>query len=180
MMSCPNLSEYIKLLLMMVLIVVLAGCVSEEFDDLKSYISQVKSKPAAPIEPMPIIKSYEAFNYVAEGLRNPFEKLDEPQAIETMANAEGPGPDLEREKEELEAYPLDTLRMVGTLSKEGELWGLVKANDGVIHRVQSGNYLGQNFGKIVGVQDQQIELAEWVATTAGKWREREASLALVE
>ncbi|MEE4290207.1 MAG: pilus assembly protein PilP [Cycloclasticus sp.] len=180
MMSCPNLSEYIKLLLMMVLIVVLAGCVSEEFDDLKSYISQVKSKPATPIEPMPIIKSYEAFNYVAEGLRNPFEKLDEPQAIETMANAEGPGPDLEREKEELEAYPLDTLRMVGTLSKEGELWGLVKANDGVIHRVQSGNYLGQNFGKIVGVQDQQIELAEWVATTAGKWREREASLALVE
>ncbi|MBV1912881.1 MAG: pilus assembly protein PilP [Cycloclasticus sp.] len=179
-MSCPNLSEYIKLLLMMVLIVVLAGCVSEEFDDLKSYISQVKSKPATPIEPMPIIKSYEAFNYVAEGLRNPFEKLDEPQAIETMANAEGPGPDLEREKEELEAYPLDTLRMVGTLSKEGELWGLVKANDGVIHRVQSGNYLGQNFGKIVGVQDQQIELAEWVATTAGKWREREASLALVE
>lgn len=165
---------------MMLLIVVLAGCVSEEFDDLKSYISQVKSKPAAPIEPMPIIKSYEAFNYVAEGLRNPFEKLDEPQAIETMANAEGPGPDLEREKEELEAYPLDTLRMVGTLSKEGELWGLVKANDGVIHRVQSGNYLGQNFGKIVGVQDQQIELAEWVATTAGKWREREASLALVE
>lgn len=180
MMSCPNLSEYIKLLLMMVLIVVLAGCVSEEFDDLKSYISQVKSKPATPIEPMPVIKSYEAFNYVAEGLRNPFEKLDEPQAMETMANAEGPGPDLEREKEELEAYPLDTLRMVGTLSKEGELWGLVKANDGVIHRVQSGNYLGQNFGKIVGVQDQQIELAEWVATTAGKWREREASLALVE
>ncbi|MDF1688486.1 MAG: pilus assembly protein PilP [Cycloclasticus sp.] len=180
MMSCPNLNKYINRLLMMLLIVVLAGCVSEEFDDLKSYISQVKSKPAAPIEPMPIIKSYEAFNYVAEGLRNPFEKLDEPQAIETMANAEGPGPDLEREKEELEAYPLDTLRMVGTLSKEGELWGLVKANDGVIHRVQSGNYLGQNFGKIVGVQDQQIELAEWVATTAGKWREREASLALVE
>lgn len=180
MMSCPNLNKYIKFLLMMLLIVVLAGCVSEEFDDLKSYISQVKSKPATPIEPMPVIKSYEAFNYVAEGLRNPFEKLDEPQAMETMANAEGPGPDLEREKEELEAYPLDTLRMVGTLSKEGELWGLVKANDGVIHRVQSGNYLGQNFGKIVGVQDQQIELAEWVATTAGKWREREASLALVE
>ena len=160
--------------------VVLTGCVSEEFDDLKSYISQVKSKPATPIEPMPVIKSYEAFNYASAGLRNPFEKLDEPQLTEEMVSAEGPGPDLERGKEELEAYPLDTLRMVGTLSKEGELWGLVKANDGVIHRVQSGNYLGQNFGKIVGVQDQQIDLAEWIATTAGKWREREASLALVE
>ena len=70
--------------------------------------------------------------------------------------------------------------MVGTLSKGNELWGLVKANDGVIHRVQAGHYLGQNYGKITGVQEQQIDLEEWVATTTGKWREREASLALVE
>ena len=56
----------------------------------------------------------------------------------------------------------------------------MKANDGVIHRVQAGNYLGQNFGKITAIQDHQINLAEWVATTTGKWREREASLALVE
>ncbi|MEW4983793.1 MAG: pilus assembly protein PilP [Cycloclasticus sp.] len=158
----------------------MSGCVSEEFNDLKAYISQIKARPATPIEPMPMIKSYESFDYLAEGLRNPFERLDEPQAIEDMVDAEGPGPDLDREKEELEAYPLDTLRMVGTLSKNGELWGLVKASDGVIHRVQAGNYLGQNFGRIVGVQDQQIDLGEWVATTAGKWREREASLALVE
>ena len=164
----------------MVFVLLMAGCVGEEFDDLKAYISQVKSKPATPIEPMPVIKSYESYNYVAEGLRNPFEKLDEPQPLDEMINAEGPGPDLEREKEELEAYPLDTLRMVGTLSKDNELWALVKANDGVIHRVQAGNYLGQNYGKIVGIKDQQIDLGEWVATTTGKWREREASLALVE
>jgi len=175
-----NVNKCITPLVPVVLAVVLTACVSEEFDDLKSYVSQVKSKPATPIEPMPVIKSYEAFDYEVAGLRNPFEKLDEPQVVTEMFSAEGPGPDLERGKEELEAYPLDTLRMVGTLSKEGELWGLVKANDGVIHRVQAGNYLGQNFGKIVGVQDQQIDLAEWVATTAGKWREREASLALVE
>ncbi|MBL4743569.1 MAG: pilus assembly protein PilP, partial [Cycloclasticus sp.] len=97
-----------------------------------------------------------------------------------MTDTEGPGPDLEREKEGLEAYPLDTLRMVGTLSKGGESWGLVKASDGVVHRVQPGNYLGQNFGKIIGIQDHQIDLGEWVATTAGRWREREASLALAE
>lgn len=180
MMSCHNLNKLIRLIVLMLLALALVGCVKEEFDDLKAYISQVKSTPATPIEPMPVIKSYESYSYVAEGLRNPFEKLDEPQALEEMVSAEGPGPDLEREKEELEAYPLDTLRMVGTLSKDGELWGLVKANDGVIHRVQAGNYLGQNFGKIDGVQDQQIDLGEWVATTAGKWREREASLALVE
>jgi len=180
MMSALDLNKCIKLLVAMMLMGVLSACVSEEFDDLKSYVSKVKSKPAAPIEPMPVIKSYEAFNYNAAGLRNPFEKLDEPQVAKEMVSAEGPGPDLERGKEELEAYPLDTLRMVGTLSKKGELWGLVKASDGVIHRVQVGNYLGQNFGKIVGVQDHQIDLEEWVATTSGKWRKREASLALVE
>ena len=179
-MSSLDLDKSIKLLVPIVFVVVLTACVSEEFDDLKSYVSQVKSKPATPIEPMPVIKSYEAFNYNAAGLRNPFEKLDEPQLVTEMVSAEGPGPDLERGKEELEAYPLDTLRMVGTLSREGELWGLVKANDGVIHRVQAGNYLGQNFGKIVRVQDHQIDLAEWIATASGKWREREASLALVE
>ncbi|OUR89039.1 pilus assembly protein PilP [Cycloclasticus sp. 44_32_T64] len=175
-----TLHRSIKSLAFITLLIFMSGCVSEEFNDLKAYISQIKARPATPIEPMPMIKSYESFDYLAEGLRNPFERLDEPQAIEDMVDAEGPGPDLDREKEELEAYPLDTLRMVGTLSKNGELWGLVKASDGVIHRVQAGNYLGQNFGRIVGVQDQQIDLGEWVATTAGKWREREASLALVE
>lgn len=169
-----------KLLSSVALISLMGGCVSEDFDDLKTYIAQVKSKPATPIEPMPIIKSYESYIYVSDGLRNPFEKLEEPQAIDVVASVEGPGPDLERAKEELEAYPLDTLRMVGILSKNNELWALVKANDGVIHRVQAGNYLGQNFGKITAIQDHQINLAEWVATKTGKWREREASLALVE
>lgn len=179
-MVCLNLKKSLKFLLPILFSLTLVGCVSNEFDDLKAYISQVKSKSATPIEPMPDIKSYESYNYVAEGLRNPFEKQEEPQVLAEVVSAEGPGPDMEREKEELEAYPLDTLRMVGTLSKGNELWGLVKANDGVIHRVQAGHYLGQNYGKITGVQEQQIDLEEWVATTTGKWREREASLALVE
>ncbi|ORU92299.1 MAG: pilus assembly protein PilP [Cycloclasticus sp. symbiont of Bathymodiolus heckerae] len=178
----PNfmLNKAIKSLACIVLFATVSGCVNEEFDDLKAYIKQVKAKPAAAIEPMPVIKSYESYTYVSEGLRNPFQKEEEPQHLDELLVVEGPGPDLDREKENLEAYPLDTLRMVGTLSKNGELWGLVKANDGVIHRVQAGNYLGQNYGKIAGIQDQQIDLGEWVATTAGKWREREASLALVE
>jgi len=69
---------------------------------------------------------------------------------------------------------------VGTLSRGEELWGLVKASDGVIHRVQAGHYLGQNFGKIFNVQEQQIDLGEWVNTSTGRLRERDASLALIE
>lgn len=179
-MNAFNLTKLIKRLMLCSLLMALSGCANEEFDDLKGYIAQVKARPATAIEPMPVIKSYESYIYVSEGLRNPFERVEEPQPLETMVAIEGPGPDLNREKEELEAYPLDTLRMVGTLSRNNQLWALVKASDGVIHRVQSGHYLGQNFGKITVIQEQQIDLGEWVTTSTGKWREREASLALVE
>ena len=176
-----RLNKIIKLsALIVTFALALPACVGEEFDDLQTFIAQIKAKPAKPIEPMPVIESYESYIYVAESLRNPFEKVVEPQLLGEIMAIDGPGPDLNRDKEELEAYPLDTLRMVGTLSKNGQLWGLVKANDDVIHRVQSGNYLGQNFGKVARVQNQQIDLAEWVISTTGMWRERDASLALAE
>lgn len=179
-MACFNLSKSMKNLIYVFLWASLTGCANESFDDLKEYVAQVKAKPATAIEPMPAIKSYESYIYVAEGLRNPFQPLEEPQTFEGMTSIEGPGPDLNREKEELEAYPLDTLRMVGTLSRGGDLWGLVKANDGVIHRVQAGHYLGQNYGKIMSIQEQKIDIGEWVNASAGLWQERDASLALIE
>jgi len=175
-----NRGELVRKLLPVALAMVLVGCESDDFSDLKEYVSQIKAKPAGAIEPMPVIKSYESFSYVADSLRNPFQALEEPKPFETLAAIEGPGPDLNREKEELEAYPLDTLRMVGTLSRGGDLWGLVRASDGIVHRVQSGHFLGQNFGKIEAVSDHKIDLSEWVNTSTGRWRERDASLALIE
>tara|TARA_R110002074_G_scaffold152936_1_gene307447 strand:+ start:6979 stop:7518 length:540 start_codon:yes stop_codon:yes gene_type:complete len=175
-----RLDKTIKACALIALAFTLPACVGEEFDDLKTFIAQIKARPAKPIEPMPVIESYESYTYDSESLRDPFAKVDEPQPLSEVMAIDGPGPDLDRGKEELESYPLDTLRMVGTLSKNGQLWGLVRANDGVIHRVQSGNYLGQNFGKVIRVQNQQIDLAEWVISTTGKWRERDASLALAE
>lgn len=70
--------------------------------------------------------------------------------------------------------------MVGTLSLNGSLWGLVRAGDGVVHRVQPGNYLGQNYGEIVALTEGSIEIGEFIRTEKGKWIEREASLAIAE
>ncbi len=180
MIAHPTLNKAKKLVAYMVFFVGISGCVSNDFEDLTEYVDQIKAKPATVIDPMPVVKFYELYTYVAAGLRNPFQKEDKANLRNEMVEAEGPGPDLDREKEALEAYPLDTLRMVGTLSRNGELWGLVQAGDGVIHRVKSGHYVGQNFGKIMDMQEQQIDLNEWVTTAEGRWVEREAFLALVE
>lgn len=158
----------------------LVGCAGDEFQDLRDYVTEVKSRPASGIDPLPPIPAYESFAYDPEGIRNPFQPVDEPTETTEVAEASGPGPDLNRQKEELEGYPLDTLRMVGTLDLNGTLWGLVRTGDRVIHRVLPGNYLGQNYGKITRITDNKIELSEFVTTGSGKWRERDASIALAE
>lgn len=159
---------------------VLVGCVNDEFQDLRDYTAQVKSRQSSGIEPLPPIPAYESFAYNAEGIRNPFLPMDVPSEDTEVVEASGPGPDLNRQKEELESYPLDTLRMVGTLDLNGKLWGLVRTSDRVIHRVLPGNYLGQNYGKIMRITASKIELSEFVTTGSGKWRERDASIALAE
>jgi type IV pilus assembly protein PilP len=122
----------------------LAACGSD-MDDLDSYINSVKARPGGRIEPLPEITPYEVFTYVAdaEGLRSPFVP-DTPQAAGPAAGGASPDPD--RPAEFLESFPLDTLRMVGTLDVNETVYGLVQTSDGLIHRVVPGNYMGQNDG----------------------------------
>lgn len=160
----------------------LVGCGNDDFTDLNSYIQEVKARPKGAIEPLPEIKVVEPFVFKPEGLRDPFqpvEKSNENGNIDT-SNTNGIRPDTERRKEELESYSLDTLRMVGTLTNKKGLWGLVKAKDGTIHRVQVGNHMGQNFGKIIRILEDKIELMEIVPDKPGTWREQQASIALAE
>ena len=106
----------------------------------------------------------EPFVFKPDGLRDPFQPVEKNTDNSTVDIAGGNGikPDTERRKEELEAYSLDTLRMVGTLTNAKGLWGLIKAKDGTIHRVQVGNHMGQNYGKIIRILEDKIELMEIV------------------
>ncbi len=155
----------------------LAAC-GGDMDDLDTYINDVKSRPGGRIEPLPEITPYEVFAYVAdaEGLRSPFVP-DSPQITQTADN--GTRPDPERSREFLEQFPLDTLRMVGTLRLDETDYGLVQDSDGLIHRVTPGNYLGQNDGRIVGISESRIELIEIISDGIGGYLEREASIGLV-
>lgn len=158
----------------------LAGCSGDNLDDLRAYAEQVKARKHGGIEPLPEIKPHEAFLYQATDLRDPFAPAPFAQSAPSAPVAGGVRPDVNRSKEPLEDFPLDTLRMVGTLERNQDRWGLVQAKDGTVHRVKTGNYAGQNYGKIVAISEQQIDLTEIVPDGLGGWTERKASLALTE
>lgn len=165
-----------------VLLIGMTGCGGDDFSDLNKYIQDVKARPKSAIEPLPEIKVVESFIFKPDGLRDPFRPIErkDDEANIDVSGINGVKPDTERRKEELEAYPLDTLRMVGTLRNEKGFWGLVRAKDGTIHRVQVGHHMGQNYGKILRILDDKIELMEIVPDKPGTWREQQSSLALAD
>lgn len=148
--------------------------------ELKSYVENVKKRRAGPIEPLPEVKPYEGFVYTAQNLRSPFEP-SEPKAQEIDLSKENMlRPDMDRRREPLEAFPLDSLRMVGTLEKDGKRWAIITDTDGSVHRVTIGNYVGQNFGKINSISDDKMDITEVIPDGQGGWQERKAYMALIE
>lgn len=164
------------------LVLGLTGCADEEVDDLMQFVRTVKAKPKGTIPPLPEIKMVEPFIFNPEGLRNPFLPLERSAATESldMSSDTGVLPDMTRRKEALESYPLDSLKMVGTVTEESDLWGLIRATDGTIHRVKQGNYMGHNYGEIQRVLNNKVELKEMVREISGSWRYQQALLEMTE
>ncbi|MFW5442889.1 MAG: pilus assembly protein PilP [Methylococcaceae bacterium] len=164
------------------LVLGMGGCVDSDVSDLTQYIHSVKAKPKGIIQPLPEIKVVEPFIFNPEGLRDPFRPVETAVIDERTDISIGSGlrPDASRRKEQLENFSLDTLRMVGIVRMNNDLWALVKATEGTIHRVQKGNYMGRNHGEIIRILDDRIELMEIVPDKPGSWREQQASLALAE
>ena len=173
-------TQILRCMLLSFLLIPLVACVNQDVTDLNEYIVKVKSRPKGKIEPLPEIKVVEPFIFNPDGLRDPFRPVERMTEQDPMDLAPGKGvrPDTIRRKEELELYSLDSLRMVGTLSMKSGLWGLIKASDGTIHRVRAGNYMGRNYGKIIRIMQDRIEVMEIVTDQPGTWREQQASLAL--
>ncbi|ASF47487.1 pilus assembly protein PilP [Methylovulum psychrotolerans] len=160
----------------------ISGCSDTGTGDLEKYISSVKARPKGAIEKLPEIKMVEPFLFPVDTLRDPFKPLEEPEPSQNEGPSTGNGlkPDFNRRKEELEAFPLDGLKMAGTVVMKNQLWGLVKASDKTIHRVRVGNYMGKNFGKIIRINADKIELMEIVPDKPGTWREQQTSLTLIQ
>jgi len=161
----------------LVLLSVLAlGACSSELDELKQFVRESEKGLVRKIDPLPAVKPFEPFGYEGFDLPDPFK----PRKL-TIAKDGGGGlqPDLNRRKEPLEGFPLEQLKMVGTLQQGPEMYALVRA-DKTLYRVKKGNYMGQNFGLITDISDSDIKLKEIVQDSAGDWAERQSVLPLLE
>lgn len=160
-------------------VVLFTGC-SRDMQDLRDWVAEMNRRPAAQIEPLPQVQPYETFTYAADDRRSPF--VPDSSIRQQVANAASGGlqPDFERPREFLEEFPLDTLRMVGTINMQDEMYGLILSTDGSVHRVRIGQYLGQNHGRITDISETSIELIEIIPDGTGGWAERRAAVALSE
>lgn len=159
----------------------LQGCTkSDQFADLQSYIQEVRAKPKGAIEPLPKFKPYESFSYSASGMRSPFDRPVEIQAMQRRVEGEKVAPNNDRPKEFLESFNIDSLMMVGTIARADQNWALLSDGNGGIHRVTQGNYLGRNHGRVIAVQDNKIEVVEIVPDGQGGWVERPRTLDMKE
>jgi type IV pilus assembly protein PilP len=157
-----------------VLAALVAGGCSGGQSDLQKWIEATKKKPGGRILPLPEVKPYETYVYSAGTLRSPFQPQG-PNASSGLASARA---NSHRNREFLEGFSLDTLKMVGTFKVGGNFYGLVQSKDGLVHKVQPGNYMGQNDGKVTEITGGRISLVEIIPDGLGGYIERPASLAL--
>lgn len=149
--------------------------------DLDQFIAETKQSHHGVVDPLPEFPEYQMFAYDAEDSRDPFRaQTDVTTSLASTDNYSGPRPEATRRREALEGYPVDALKMVGLLQQKKQTWGLVRDPDGTIHRVQPGNYAGQNHGKIIQVSETKIHIVELVPDGLSGWVNREAQLAMAE
>ncbi|MHB8667161.1 MAG: pilus assembly protein PilP [Burkholderiales bacterium] len=170
-----------KKLAIIAVVLLLSACGSDQHQDLKAQLKSLTKDLRGHIAPLPVVKPYEPVPYQAFDLPDPFGPAKIQLAVGASAKGKGGinAPDTNRPREPLEAYPLESLKMVGTLSQAGVNYALVRA-DSNLYRVKVGNYMGQNFGIITGITDNQINLKELVQDASGDWTERKVALQLME
>jgi type IV pilus assembly protein PilP len=158
----------------------LSGCGGEQFSDLKQFVKESGEGLRGRVEPIPEVRQFEPFAYNAFDLPDPF-KPRKTVADTRRGTGGGPHPDLNRRKEALEAFPLESLQMVGTLEQKQVRFALIKTPDNNLYRVKSGNYLGQNFGVVTSISESTVTLKEVIQdSSSGSWTERTSSLQLLE
>lgn len=157
--------------------VLLTACGGEQYSDLRQFVKDSDNMPRGRIPPLPEVKPYEPFEYAAYDLLDPFlpRKIAPPKPSQV---AGGLQPPLNHRKGPLEAFPLENLKMVGTLQQKSLYFALIKTPDNNLYRVRSGDFMGQNFGRIVEISESAVKLKELIQDSGNEWKEEERTLLL--
>lgn len=163
---------------------VLVGCSKSGQEELQDWMREQRAQTRPRVQPIPEPKKFSPQAYTQENATDPFSMQKLTQALKresTQSTSNGAlvAPELARRKEPLEAYPLDSIMMVGSMVRQGKPVALIKV-DNLLYQVHPGNYLGQNYGRIVKVSETEIVLREIVQDASGEWIERPATLQLQE
>lgn len=174
-----NLIAPISLILAGVMAV--AGCSSDEHQDLKQWMKDATKDMKGRVKPLPEMKPFPIVSYEAADATDPFSiaKIGPEKKPEGNAAGGGLKPDFNRFREPLEAFPLEAMRMVGLIQK-GKMLNAIIVADRKVHLVKMGNYIGQNFGMITQITESEIQLRELVQDSVGDWVERPGALQLKE
>jgi len=152
----------------------LSACGERGHPDLEAWMKDQGKAVKGKLDPLPQIKPYDPFTYNAFDLPDPFK----PRKIEPSKGGSKLAPDFTRRKEPLEAFPLESLTMVGTLARSKTTYALVRTPESDVFQVRAGNYMGQNYGVIIEIGDGELKLKELLQDGAGDWTERSSSLQL--
>ena len=157
----------------------LLSCADQGLEDLDVFMAEKRAEPGGVIEPIPAFEAYEAFAYAAATLRSPFDRPIDIRQLTVLSARAALRPDANRPKQYLERFTLDSLFMVGSLKRNGQNWTLIKDPEGGIHRVQVGDFLGRDHGRVVEMGTGFIAVIEIVSDgTEDGWVERPRTIEL--
>ncbi|TFW16564.1 pilus assembly protein PilP [Duganella callida] len=171
------------LLTALLMMPLLSGCGDSDVQEVRNWMKQVDAETRVKVPPLAEPKTFIPFAYAHKDELDPFNpnKLLAELAKQAAQGGGGGGihPDTARRKELLESYPLDTIRMVGTITKGGKTYAILQV-DRAVHQVVVGQHLGQNYGRVIGIDDNAVNIKEIVQDPAGDWVERLSKLELQE
>ncbi|NNC98785.1 MAG: pilus assembly protein PilP [Gammaproteobacteria bacterium] len=175
-------AAFLKVFLLGSILSGLMACQDSEMRDLREFVATAYQDKKPEIEPLPEIQPYKGFAYAAAEKEDPFSFENIVTGRADNAVVAGDSPDTNRRREPLERYPLDALKLVGTMTQRQKPWVIVQTSEGTAHRATIGNYMGQNDGKIVDIitEEQRVLLAELVLDPAGRWVTREVEITIDE
>jgi type IV pilus assembly protein PilP len=174
----------IRICALLALVLLVSACMGSEDDDLVQWMSEQKAQTKPNVVPIAEPKKFKPESYTQVSAVEPFSREKLTQALrrdssQVASNGALVAPELARRKEPLEAFPLDSMALVGSLVRAGQPVALVKV-DALLYQVRPGNYLGQNYGRVTKISETEVTLREIVQDAVGEWIERTATLQLQE